>query len=68
MAKRNYGRMTADGGLCLFRPMQLNLTMPPKTLDPRVPRRTSRSLGCFPLAAACLKVKNLTKLAQFRPA
>src|SRR6516164_1370749 len=41
---------------------------PPKTLDPRVPRRTSRSLGCFPLAAACLKVKNLTKLAQFRPA
>ena len=28
MAKRNYGRMTADGGLSLFRPMQLNLTMP----------------------------------------
>jgi hypothetical protein len=28
MAKRNYGRMTADAGLSLFRPMQLNLTMP----------------------------------------
>jgi hypothetical protein len=28
MAKRNYGRMTADGGLSLFRPIQLNLTMP----------------------------------------
>jgi hypothetical protein len=28
MAKRNYGRMTADAGLSLFRPMQLNLTIP----------------------------------------
>ena len=32
MAKRNYGRMTADGGLSLFRPMQLNLTMPPSSI------------------------------------
>ena len=32
MAKRNYGRMTADGGLSLFRPMQLNLTMPASAL------------------------------------
>src|SRR5271169_2315884 len=32
MAKRNYGRMTADAGLSLFRPMQLNLTMPRRLL------------------------------------
>jgi integrase len=28
MAKRNYGRMTADAALSLFRPIRLNLTMP----------------------------------------
>ena len=28
MAKRNYRRMTADAAISVFRPMQLNLTMP----------------------------------------
>jgi hypothetical protein len=37
MAKRNYGRMTADAGLFLFRPMQLNLTMPDIDLPTAAP-------------------------------
>jgi len=51
MAKRNYGRMTADGGLCLFRPMQLNLTMPRHPLT-RPPMGNRRVYETFDAASA----------------
>jgi IS1 family transposase len=48
MAKRNYGRMTADAGLSLFRPMQLNLTMPVARLDAAKRRRLAGDANSAP--------------------
>jgi uncharacterized membrane protein YfcA len=45
MAKRNYGIMTADAGLSLFRPMQLNLTMPSTLLRIGLPMGIESFVG-----------------------